>query len=117
MMTMMSREDKVMASVKKAQDAGYIFLGKGTGNYDEALASNRNAGYDVRCWYTSNTKDARTWIMYGRVKGQRQSAPKPVEINYEEKTSKELKELCKSKQIKGYGKMNKEQMIQALKSN
>ena len=65
---MMSREMKVEAMVVKAINEGYEFLDKGMGSYESMLAHKRSEGYDVRCWYTSITKNSRQWIMYGKKK-------------------------------------------------
>lgn len=122
---MMSREMKVEAMVVKAINEGYEFLGKGMGSYESMLAHKRSEGYDVRCWYTSITKNGRQWIMYGKKKESKRSGKakvvSPVEavmeelsIDYESMTVKQLKDICKERKIAGYSKMNKNQMIQSL---
>lgn len=120
----LSRDMKVQVMVDKSVSEGYEFLDSGVGSYDQALASNRAEGYDVRCWYTSITKSGREWVMYGKKKESRRSSqPKEVapvktadEIRAELESNnvKSLREMCKNALIKGYAKMNKEQMIDAI---
>ena len=120
---MMNREAKVMVAIEKAESEGYVFLCNGTGTQDEALESKRAEGYDVRAWYTkmSGEKSTWEWTMYGRLKGQRRSSqPKnvksidEVKAELEAKNVKDLRKMCQSSKIKGYAKMNKQQMIEEI---
>ena len=120
----LSRDMKVQVMVDKAIDEGYEFLNNGVGSYDQELASKRNEGYDVRCWYTSITKSGKEWVMYGKKKESKRSsqsklvAPvktaEEIRAELESNNVKSLREMCKSYLIKGYAKMNKEQMINAI---
>lgn len=121
-----TREQLIEATVREGYE---LVTDNGIGSYDSALADYRNQGYDVRCWYTSTKKDDRTYIMYIKKKESKRSAkPKLVdmpvnpkteeEVNerYNELTVKALKEICKTRKVSGYSKMNKQQMIEALNS-
>ena len=125
----MTREDKVMASVQKAQAEGYEFLASGTGSQNESLESFRAQGYDVRGWYTSYKKDSMAWIMYGKKKGQRRAKKSEMNLvpmpgieklaelktpDYASMTVKELRKICSEKKISGYSKMNKDQIVHVL---
>lgn len=132
---MMNREEKVRASIQKAIEAGYEFLGKGVGSQDEALESFRSQGYDVKGWYTTYQRDNMMWIMYGKKKGQRKSKKSETQhamfttdsftgktyyhgfsesVDYSTMTVKELRKICSDKKIAGYSKMNKQQIVDVL---
>lgn len=126
----MTREERAMEIIQKAQAAGMEFLCSGVGDYTEVFNAKRAEGYVVGCWYTAINREGRYWIMYGRKRATKSrseasynsSTIQEVEYNeapekyedYSNQTVKQLKEICKDRNIKGYAKMNKQSMIDAI---
>ena len=113
----MDRMSRVASIVEKSIEEGFVFLAEGTGRYDEIFQAKRSEGYVVRAYYTSlaGNEEERTWVMYGREKLRRASNIQELPaIDYESLTAKELRKLCSEKKIRGYGKMKKSEMIEAL---
>lgn len=96
---------------------GYRKASTGYGKYDEELKSYRNDGFLAAAWYIPSDNSELKYVIYIKEKAKR-TAPKPATKPIEIESLKlvELKKLCQQLSISKYYKLNKSQMIEALKS-
>lgn len=123
-------DEMIKKAIERVVADGYEFLEKGMGDYRELEKDYRAKGYVTYGCFTvmSRNMSKRQYVLYGRMKKTRSSknvvtdptttqptkSSDEIRAELESKNVKALRDMCKSSLIKGYGKMNKDQMIEAI---